>query len=205
MAARLPSLLSVIAGTVDLIGFLTLGNIFTANTARNLALASAVTCAAGIWSASSVFAMDLVTKIPEQVSQNSPGSQSSPGTVQQSSVLATGAVLRSWLSNQGVDLGVSYLSESAWNVAGGRALGGTYAGQENVSLDLNWEKIANIMVSPRISTSSAVRAAATSAANMLATCCSRLRKFMAPHRSCRLTLTWRTSMSRSSSSTGTST
>jgi porin len=144
MAGRLPSLLSVIAGTVDLIGFLTLGNIFTAHTARNLALASAVTCAAGVWSASSVFATDLVTKIPEQVSQNSPGSQSSPGTVQQSSVFGDWGGLRSWLSNQGIDLGVSYLSESAWNVAGGRAPGGTYAGQENVSLDLNWEKIANI-------------------------------------------------------------
>jgi carbohydrate-selective porin OprB len=39
--------------------------------------------------------------------------------------------LRSWLNNQGVDLDLSYLSESAWDVAGGKARGGTYAGQEN--------------------------------------------------------------------------
>jgi carbohydrate-selective porin OprB len=144
MSGRLPSLVSVIAGMVDLIGFLTLGNIFTAHVARNLVLASAAACAAGICSASGVFAIGLVTKIPEQVSQNLPGLQSLPGTGQQSSVFGYWGGLRSWLSNQGIDLGVSYLSKSAWNVARGMSPGGTYAGQENVSLDLNWEKIASI-------------------------------------------------------------
>jgi porin len=52
--------------------------------------------------------------------------------------------LRSGLSNQGVDLGLSYLSEPAWNIAGGKAPGGTYAGQQNFSVDLNWQKIASI-------------------------------------------------------------
>src|SRR5271154_1712104 len=60
-------------------------------------------------------------KIPEQVSQNSAGLQSSPGTGQQSSVFGDWDGSRSWLSNQGIDLGVSYLSEPAWNVAGGKA------------------------------------------------------------------------------------
>src|SRR6202044_2035214 len=75
---------------------------------------------------------------------NSPSLQSFPGTGQQSYVFGDWGGLRSWLSNHGIDLDLSYLSESAWNVAGGRALGGTYAGQENVRLDLNWEKIASV-------------------------------------------------------------
>ena len=90
--------------------------------------------------------MDLVTKAPqeEQILQNSPGVQSLPKTGQQSFVFGDWGGLRSWLSNHGIDLGLSYLSEPAWNVAGGLARGGTYAGQENLSLDLNWEKIASI-------------------------------------------------------------
>ena len=107
---------------------------------------AALSCVVGICSASSVFAMDLVTKAPQQeeISQNSPSLQSFPGTGQQSFVFGDWGGLRSWLSNQGIDLGLSYLSEPAWNVAGGMAPGGTYAGQENLRLDLNWEKIASI-------------------------------------------------------------
>jgi porin len=52
--------------------------------------------------------------------------------------------LRSWLSKHGIELDLSYLSESAWDVAGGKARGGTYAGQENLRLDLDWEKLANL-------------------------------------------------------------
>jgi hypothetical protein len=90
--------------------------------------------------------MDLVTKAPkqEEISQNSPSLQSFPGTGQQSFVFGDWGGLRSWLSDRGIDLGLSYLSEPAWNVAGGMAPGGTYAGQENLRLDLNWEKIASI-------------------------------------------------------------
>ena len=107
---------------------------------------AAAACLVSIWSASSVFAMDLVTKAPQQeeISQNSSSLQSFSGTGQQSYVFGDWGGLRSWLSNQGIDLGLSYLSEPAWDVAGGMARGGTYAGQENLSLDLNWEKIANI-------------------------------------------------------------
>jgi carbohydrate-selective porin OprB len=147
---------------VDVLGSPTLGNKFAARVAGNLMLTSAAACAAGIYSASVVFGMDIVTK-SEQPSQNSPVMQSSQSTEQQSSVFGDWGGLRSWLSSRGIDLGASYLSESAWNVAGGRALGGTYAGQENVSLDINWEKIASIKAFRRISTLSAVRAAATSA------------------------------------------
>lgn len=144
MSGRPLSLVGVIAGMVDLVDLHTLGNIFSAPVARNLVLASAAACAAGLCSASGVFAMDLVTKNPDQVSQGSPDLQSSSGAGQQSNVFGDWGGVRGWLSNQGIDLGVSYLSESAWNVAGGMARGGTYAGQENVSLDLDWEKIASV-------------------------------------------------------------
>lgn len=73
--------------------------------------------------------MDLVTKAPqhEDISQNSPSLQSFPGTGQRSFVFGDWGGLRSWLSNHGIDLDLSYLSEPAWNVAGGMAPGGTYA------------------------------------------------------------------------------
>ena len=107
---------------------------------------AAAACVVSICSASSVFAMDLITKAPqqEQISQDSPSLQALPATGQQSFIFGDWGGLRSWLSNRGIDVDLSYLSESAWDVAGGRALGGTYAGQENVRLDLNWEKIASI-------------------------------------------------------------
>ena len=81
---------------------------------------AAAACLVSIWSASSVFAMDLVTKAPQQeeISQNSSSLQSFSGTGQQSYVFGDWGGLRSWLSNQGIDLGLSYLSEPACNLAG---------------------------------------------------------------------------------------
>jgi porin len=107
---------------------------------------AAVACIVSVCSASGVLAMDLVTKAPqeEQILQNLPITQSLPSTGQQSFVFGDWGGLRSWLSDRGIDLGLSYLSEPAWDVAGGMARGGTYAGQENSSLDLNWERLANI-------------------------------------------------------------
>jgi carbohydrate-selective porin OprB len=109
-------------------------------------IAALLSAAVAIWPASSVFAVDLMTKASqqEQVSQDSPNLQSLPGLGQQSFVFGDWGGLRSWLNNKGIDLGLSYLSEPAWNLAGGIAPGGTYAGQENLSLDLNWQKLANI-------------------------------------------------------------
>jgi len=106
---------------------------------------AAASCAVSLCSASSVLAMEL-TKTPnqEQTSQSSPNLQSSPSSGQQSFVFGDWGDPRTWLSNQGIDLGLGYLSENAWDIAGGKSRGGTYAGQENLSLDLNWEKIANL-------------------------------------------------------------
>jgi porin len=99
-------------------------------------------------SLSSAFATDLTTATPQQeptsTSRNSPGLESFPGTGEPSFVFGDWGGVRSSLSHQGIDLGLSYLSEPAWNIAGGRALGGTYAGQQNLSVDLDWEKIASI-------------------------------------------------------------
>jgi porin len=69
---------------------------------------------------------------------------SSQSSEVQSYIFGDWGGLRSWLRNHGIDLGLSYLSESAWDVAGGRTRGGTYAGQENLRLTLDWEKIANL-------------------------------------------------------------
>jgi carbohydrate-selective porin OprB len=90
--------------------------------------------------------MELMTKAPqqEQIAQSSSSLQSSPSSGQQSFVFGDWGGLRSWLSDQGIDLGLGYLSENAWDVAGGKSRGGTYAGQENLSLDLNWEKIVSL-------------------------------------------------------------
>src|SRR5208282_1924615 len=114
-----------------------------ANKMRKIA---ALLCAVSMCSGSSVFATDLTTTAPlqEQISGDSPSLQSFPGTGQQSFIFGDWGGSRSWLSNQGIDLSLSYLSESAWNVAGGMAQGGTYAGMENLSLDLDWQKIAGI-------------------------------------------------------------
>lgn len=106
----------------------------------------AASCAVSLCSASSAFAMELMAKAQqqEQTSQSSSSLQSSPSSGQQSFVFGDWGGLRSWLSDQGIDLGLGYLSENAWDVAGGKSRGGTYAGQENLSLDLNWEKIASL-------------------------------------------------------------
>jgi porin len=73
---------------------------------------AAAACVVSICSASGVFAMDLVTKAPQQeeISQDSPSLQALPGTGQQSYVFGDWGGLRSWLSNHGIDLDLSYLT-----------------------------------------------------------------------------------------------
>jgi len=106
----------------------------------------AAACIVAICAASTGSAADLVTKAPSQelISQNSTSLQSSQASNQQSFVFGDWGGLRSWLNDRGIDLGFGYLSESAWNIAGGKARGGTYAGQENLSLDVDWEKLAKL-------------------------------------------------------------
>lgn len=104
---------------------------------------AAVASVIGVCSASTTFAMDLVTKAP-QPGESSDSLQTVGNPAQQDYIFGDWGGLRSWLSNHGIDLGLSYLSENAWDVAGGMARGGTYAGQENLSLNLDWAKIANL-------------------------------------------------------------
>jgi hypothetical protein len=109
---------------------------------------AAISCAVSMCLVSSGLATDITTQAPqqEQISQNLSSLQSFPGTGQQSFIFGDWGGLRTSLSNQGIDLGLSYLSEPAWNVAGGMALGGTYAGQENLSIHIGgiWIKVPNL-------------------------------------------------------------
>jgi uncharacterized membrane protein YoaK (UPF0700 family) len=57
MAERLPPLLSVIAGMVDLIGFFKLGSIFTAHVTGNLVLAAAAAVHGGPWNLAQALAI----------------------------------------------------------------------------------------------------------------------------------------------------
>jgi porin len=109
---------------------------------RMIAAASIVAIA----SASTGSATDLVAKDPSQdlISQSSTRLQSSQAPGQQPFVFGDWRGLRSWLNSRGIDLNFGYLSESAWDIAGGKARGGTYAGQENLSLDVDWEKLAKV-------------------------------------------------------------
>jgi carbohydrate-selective porin OprB len=79
-----------------------------------------------------------------EAGQSSETTEQLQSTEQQTYVFGNWGGLRNWLSNHGVDLDLSYLSESAWDVAGGKSRGGTYAGQENLKLDLDGEKLVGL-------------------------------------------------------------
>jgi carbohydrate-selective porin OprB len=111
--------------------------------------------------------------------------------------------LRTWLNSHGIDLNASYLSESAWDVAGGMARGGTYAGQENLRLSLDWEKIANLNgFSTHIDVVS--RQGRNVSTAYVGTFCSKPRKSTAPRASSRRLPTWPTFISSRHSSVATS-
>jgi porin len=87
------------------------------------------------------------TDFTAQASENRQSSETTEqlrSAEQQTYVFGNWGGLRNWLSNHGVELDLSYLSESAWDVAGGKARGGTYAGQENLQLDVDWQKLVGL-------------------------------------------------------------
>jgi carbohydrate-selective porin OprB len=92
----------------------------------------AAACIVAICSASTGSATDLVTKAPSQelISQSSTSLQSSQASNQQAFVFGDWGGLRSWLNNRGIDLGFGYLSESAWDIAGGKARGARTPGRK---------------------------------------------------------------------------
>jgi porin len=106
----------------------------------------AVALVASACSTSAAFAIDLVTRASQEQSSGTSASLQSWQSAEelQSYIFGDWGGLRTWLSNHGIDLFLSYRSESAWDVAGGMARGGTYAGGENLRLDVDWEKIANL-------------------------------------------------------------
>lgn len=83
------------------------------------------------------FGAGLHVKAPSQF-----GSSQKSG--KQTHIFGNWGGLRPWLKKRGVDLGFSYLSETAGNPTGGRSQGVTYAEQWEMKLTLNWEKIANL-------------------------------------------------------------
>ena len=77
-------------------------------------------------------------------SNKSSKQNSSGGSSKKGHIFGDWGGLRPWLSNHGITLDLSYLSEFAWDVSGGRARGGTYAGQEELKAKFDWDKIANL-------------------------------------------------------------
>src|SRR5580704_7490023 len=83
--------------------------------------------------ASAALAIDPETQTQQQM-QSSETSEKLRFSGQRPYIFGDWGGMRTWLTSHGIDLGVSYLSESAWDVAGGMARGGAYAGQENLKL-----------------------------------------------------------------------